>query len=363
MEPYLSRLAALRAQMATRGLDAALLAPTDHMRYLVGWAESGHERLLALVVTADAARIVAPALNAADASSNARSMSSVIPWTDADGWAAAMAQALGDGADGCVGIDDELHAGHLLRMQELFPQARFRSASGAMSALRTVKGADELDLLERSAEITDDVCDLALRSLREGMTELELQEVIAAAYRERSVSMTFCIVGFGPNSAMPHHATDQTRLRRGDVVIVDIGCGLQGYQSDITRTVAFGRPDPEAVEVYRIVRRAHEAVYGACRPGAAACDLDRAARRVIEEAGYGPRFFHRLGHGIGLSGHEHPYITEGNSEPLAAGNCFSNEPGVYLDGRFGVRIENCMVVTEQGGRSLNRNAPPALPIL
>lgn len=363
MEPYLSRLAALRAQMASCRLAAAILAPTDHMRYLVGWADSGHERLLALVVTPDAARIVAPALNAADASANARSLSGVIPWTDADGWASAVAQALGDAAGGCVGIDDELHAGHLLRLQDMFPQARFSSVSGAMSALRAVKDAAELELLGRSAEITDDVCDVALRSLREGMTELELQGIIAEAYRERSVGMTFCIVGFGPNSAMPHHATDETRLRTGDVVIIDIGCGLQGYQSDITRTVAFGTPDPEAVEVYRIVRRAHEAVYGACRAGVAACELDRAARRVIEEAGYGPRFFHRLGHGIGLSGHEHPYITEGNAEPLALGNCFSNEPGVYLDGRFGVRIENCMVVTEDGGASLNRNAPLELPIL
>ncbi|MBI3721857.1 MAG: M24 family metallopeptidase, partial [Fimbriimonas ginsengisoli] len=164
---------------------------------------------------------------------------------------------------------------------------------------------------------------------------------------------TFCLVGAGANGAEPHHETDATPIRDGDVVVLDYGCEVDGYQSDITRTVALGDPGEEAHRVYHVVYQAHLAGRRAIQPGVSGRDVDRDARKVIVEAGYGEWFVHRTGHGIGMRGHEEPYVAETNTEPLDVGNCVSVEPGVYLPGRFGVRIENIVTVEEGGERSLN----------
>jgi Xaa-Pro aminopeptidase len=232
-----------------------------------------------------------------------------------------------------------------------------------MAQLREIKTADELSLLRCSAEVTDAVYEECLPALREGMTELEMQEVIAQAYKRRGTRPAFAIVCFGANSALPHHHTGESRLKRGDIVVLDIGCVLDGYASDITRTVAFGDPDPEAFRVYEVVYAAHRAAFEAGRPGVTCESVDRAARAVIEQAGYGENFIHRTGHGIGLSTHEPPYIVEGNTRLLEEGMCFSDEPGVYLPGRFGVRVENIVTVTADGLRYLNADPPARLPLL
>ena len=183
--------------------------------------------------------------------------------------------------------------------------------------------------------------------------------------KRRNTSPSFPpLICFGANAALPHHHTGATPLKAGDMVILDIGCVSENYASDITRTISFGTPsDPDAAEIYEIVYRAHSAVMENVKPGTSGEKADRFARDVITKAGYGEFFVHRTGHGIGLSTHEPPYIVEGNHEPLLPGMCFSDEPGIYLPGRFGVRIENIVTMTENGVRSLNAPASPTLRIM
>lgn len=366
MTNYSTRIAQAQAALKSAGLGGAVFAPTDQMRYLTGWAEYGHERLIALFLPAEGEpAFVVPAMNASQARDNKAGVPQVYGWEDKSGWHETVAGILeswrlsGRG----LAIDDELYSVHLLGIQSIAPGIDCVPAAAFMSTLREIKSDDELTLMKRSADLTDAVYEAGLRSLKEGMTELELQDVIGQAYKERGTKPAFAIVCFGANSAVPHHHVGGSRLQHGDVVVLDIGCLLEDYASDITRTVAFGRPDEEAFRVYDVVSAAHKAAFDAGRPGVACEALDAAARTVISEAGYGAYFIHRTGHGIGLSTHEPPYIVEGNTQALRPGMCFSDEPGIYLPGRFGVRIENIVTVEESGLRSLNAPPPEHLLVL
>jgi Xaa-Pro aminopeptidase len=365
MNLYQQRIARLQQAMQAEGLCAAVFAPTDNMRYLTGWAEPGHERLIALFVPAQGdPAFVLTSLNVEQARHNPAGIADVRAWHDATGWQETVRQLLAERQiEGVIAVDDEMQSVHLLGLQQICPQARYTPAGDLMASLRQIKTSEELDALSRSAAVTDAVYAECLPQLREGMTERELQEIIAQAYKRRGTAPAFAIVCFGPNSALPHHHTGETRLKHGDIVILDIGCVIDGYYSDITRTLAFGEPEPEAKRVYEIVYRAHRAAFDAVRPGQTCETVDRAARAVIEQEGYGQQFIHRTGHGIGLSGHEPPSIVAGNAMPLQTTMCFSVEPGIYLPGRFGVRIENIVTVTETGARYLNADPPATLPIV
>ena len=363
---YSDRIGRVRELLREQGAAAAVFAPTDQMRYLTGWAESGHERFLALLVPAEADPVfVVPALNAPQARRNPAGIHDVVGWADETGWESAVRKLFRRWKVNRAGlvVDDELDSVHLLGLQSIAPRARCSAAGRLMQNLREIKSADELARLQRSAELTDCVYEEALCQVRQGMTEEELQDVVAQAYKARGTRPAFAIVCFGRNSAVPHHHSGPARLKRGDVVILDIGCTVEDYYSDITRTFAFGKANPKAAEVYDIVYRAHMAALEFGRPGVTGEQVDAAARGVIERAGYGKYFIHRTGHGIGLSGHEPPNIVKGNTQPLRPGMCFSDEPGIYLPGRFGVRIENVVTVTETGLRSLNAAPPAALPIV
>ncbi|MCC6727985.1 MAG: aminopeptidase P family protein [Chthonomonadales bacterium] len=365
MANFTDRVGRLQEAMRASGIGLAVLAPGAQMRYLSGWAEPGHERLLALFVPASGEpAFVVPALNAAQAAANPAAIRDLRSWDDAAGWEGVVSALVNARVrERAFAIDDELQSGHLLALQRLFPGARWEPGSALMARLREVKESDELAALQRSAAITDAVYEECVRLLREGMTELEMVALLADAYERRGARADFAIVGFGPNSALPHHSPGDAALADGDVAVIDIGCSVDGYASDITRTVAFGTPPPEAGEVYRVVLRAHQAAQGVARPGATCESVDRAARDVIESAGYGERFIHRTGHGIGLSGHEPPYIVAGNTQALRPGMCFSDEPGIYLPGRFGVRIENILTITPDGASSLNAAPPADLPAI
>jgi Xaa-Pro aminopeptidase len=224
-----------------------------------------------------------------------------------------------------------------------------------MSTLRMQKEHSELDALQTAARYTDQALEALLSEPVAGWTELKIRGFLHNELLRRGCeSVGTGIVGGGPNSASPHHRTGEQKVQAGDALVVDFGGSFRGYRSDMTRTFHVGKPDGEFVEVYEVVREAQARAIAAIYPGVTAETIDQAARKFIRERGYGPQFLHRTGHGIGLDGHEHPYLVEGNKTVLKPGMTFSVEPGIYLAGRFGVRIEDVVRVTENGAERLNR---------
>lgn len=369
MSDFRERLARLQADLVTQHASGAVFAGTDNMRYLSGWQEGGHERFVGLMVPMEGEpTFLVPKMNAPQARENPAGFDKVVGWDDADGWTEPATSILTEwnlSANSLLLIDDELHSVHLLAMQSLFPTCRFQSAGATMTRLREVKTEAELQAMLHAAEMIDAVYEETVLMLREGITELEFGDFVLAAIRRRSATPSFTpLICFGENTALPHHHTGNRKLRLGDMVIIDIGSVYDGYASDITRTVSYGQPaDSDVEKVYEIVRQAHYAARNLARPGVSGEDVDSAARMVITDAGYGKEFLHRTGHGIGLSVHEPPNIVRGNTADLKPGMCFSVEPGIYLEGRFGVRIENIVTVTDVGCRSLNADASPTLRVV
>ncbi len=370
MSDYARRISKLQEMLRATGVVAAVFGPTDQMRYLTGWAEPGHERFIGLFIPCEGdPAFLVPSINREQAVGNPAGIVEVVGWNDAEGWqsaAAALVQrrSLPVGND-VVLVDDDLASVHLLDLQSLFSGQRWLAAGTTMAGLREVKSAEELDSMHRAAMLIDTIYEASLGILRDGLTERELQDFFFDAFKRAGTRPSFTpLICFGPNGARPHHDSGAAALKRGDVVVIDVGCMWEGYCSDITRTVAFGEPDdPDAKRVYELVYRAHHAARLAATPGATGHDVDAAAREVITRDGYGPQFMHRTGHGIGLSEHEHPYIVAGNKAPLLPGMCFSIEPGIYLPGRFGVRIENIVTMTSAGARSLNAEPSAELRVV
>ena len=367
MSDYTGRLKRLQGELRAADANGIVLAGTDQMRYLAGWREGGHERFVGLLVPADGEpTFVVPAMNAAQARDTPAAIAAVEGWDDATGWTE-VAQTIIDswGGGGTLFIDDEMWSVHLLALQGLFPDLRFVAAGRVMASLREIKTSDEIAAMQRAAAMIDEVYEDVTAQLCSGVTEREVADLVLGAIKVRGSTPSFApLICFGANAAMPHHHTGDRPLRAGDVVIIDIGCVSDGYASDITRTAAFGEPsDPDTRPVYEIVHRAHTAARAAAVPGVTGEEVDRAARGVIADAGYGANFLHRTGHGIGLSVHEPPNIVAGNTQPIRPGMCFSIEPGVYLPGQFGVRIENIVTVHATGVRSLNAEPHPEIHII
>ena len=226
--------------------------------------------------------------------------------------------------------------------------------TSALPMLRAVKDADEIERLAAAGAAADASLEEIVQVRFAGRTENEVAADLAALLRKHGHSQVdFTVVGSGPNGANPHHEAGERTIQEGDMVVLDFGGLKDGYGSDTTRTVHVGEPTDEEREVYEIVKRAQQAGFEAVRPGVACQEIDRAARKVIADAGYGEYFIHRVGHGIGLTTHEPPYMVEGEERLIEPGMCFSIEPGIYLPQRFGVRIEDIVVATEDGGRRLN----------
>ncbi len=367
MSDYLQRIGRLQERLKAERDHGVVLAGTDQMRYLTGWREGGHERFVGLLVPASGdPTFLVPAMNAEQARTTPAGISQVVGWDDSAGWHDAarriMASWQGEGA---VFVDDEMHAVHLLSLQSLFPQLRFVPAGALMARMREVKTSEELVAMERAARLIDEVYEDVAEQLVAGITESQAADLILGAISLRGSRPSFSpLVCFGENAAQPHHHTGDRRLKCGDVVIIDIGCVANGYASDITRTIAYGEPgDADVRAIYAIVFQAHMAAREMAGPGVSGEAVDNAARGVIGTAGYAEQFLHRTGHGIGLSVHEPPNIVQGNRDPLKPGMCFSIEPGIYLSGRFGVRIENIVTVTDGGVRSLNREPDAVIRVI
>ena len=367
MNLYEKRLSRVRTAMHENGLDTLILTPGAAMQYLTGFSEHG-SRFLALVVPDDQPWLfVTPALNAGQARQNPAGVTDIRIWDDAQGWETLLVSLSKDLMldIGIVGLDDDMPARFALKIQELMPTALLKLAGAALAPLRAIKDALELAALQRAGEATDALIPIAYEACQVGASEMEISLAIGQSIARNGFQDSFApIIGAGPNGASPHHNTGRTKVKRGDVVILDFGAMADGYHGDITRTVAVGEVSDEARHVYDVVYRAYQAGVAAVVPGATAHDVDAAARQVIAEAGYGEFFIHRTGHGIGLDDHEAPYMLSGNYTKLLPGHCFSVEPGIYLPGKFGVRLENILTVKDDGtAHVFNEAISPVLPVL
>jgi Xaa-Pro aminopeptidase len=303
-----------------------------------------------------ASALVVPALERpeAEAAPGATAMA-IMDWTDGSDPYQAVAPLLR--AEGRFGISDSTWAAHLLGLQQALPGTRYLSLTACLPLLRAVKDSHELDRLAAAGAAADAAYGEILGVPFAGRRETEVAADLAGLLRRFGhEQVDFTVVGSGPNGANPHHEAGERMIQPGDAVVLDFGGLLDGYGSDTTRTVTVGEPPAQVQEVHDIVRRAQQAAFEAVRPGVPCQDVDRVARRVITDAGYGEQFIHRTGHGIGVTTHEPPYLVEGEDQPLVPGMCFSIEPGVYLAGRFGVRIEDIVTVTADGGRRLNNTS-------
>lgn len=362
---YADRLARTAAAARAAGVRALLIGVGPELEWLTGYDAKALERLTLLVVPSDGdATIVAPRLEVAAAEAAAAIGAGAVrvrPWQESEDPYEHVWETLPDVPGARLAVSDTLRASFLLRLQATYPHAAFEVAGPVMGALRRIKDADEIELLRAAAGAADrTIMGLAAGRLV-GRTEADVAaEVRARLVDEGHDTASFWIVASGPRSASPHHDPDDRPIVGGEPLLLDIGGRRAGYSSDITRTLWVTGGDPAKGPddgfrgIFGLVRDANAAGRAAVRPGVAAQDVDRAARAVIDAAGHGAAFFHRTGHGIGLEGHEDPYIVEGNSQPLEVGDAFSVEPGIYLEGRYGVRIEDIVVCAEQGADVLNQ---------
>jgi Xaa-Pro aminopeptidase len=365
------RVHAARDVAGELGLDLLVFTPGSDLRYLCGYSAHAMERLTALVVPARGEPfLVVPRLEApmVDASPAGALGLHVQAWDETDDAFAVLAREatgrLGT-TPSRVAVGNRTWAEHALGVQRALPGAALELAAPVVDRLRMVKNAAEVEELAAAGAAIDRVHARMASILRVGRTEAEVGADIAAAILEEGhVGVDFTIVGSGPNGASPHHDVSARVIEAGDVVVIDIGGETAtGYRSDCTRTYAVGQaPGPDVAEWYGVLQQAQAAAVAAVRPGVPAEEIDAVARRVITDGGYGDHFIHRTGHGIGLDTHEAPYIVEGNDLPLVAGMAFSVEPGIYLPGRCGARIEDIVVCTEDGVRNLN-GGPRELVVL
>ncbi|UQX09401.1 M24 family metallopeptidase [Candidatus Mycobacterium methanotrophicum] len=362
---YGRRIAAATSATAEAGLAGLLITPGYDLRYLLGSRAQTFERLTALVLpVAGDPTVVVPRMELASLKQSAASDLglAVRDWVDGDDPYHLAAQALG-GAPAATAVTDSMPALHLLPLADVLGVVPVL-ATGVLRGLRMVKDASEIDALRKAGAAIDRVHSRVPDFLLPGRTEADVAADIAEAIvAEGHSEVAFVIVGSGPHGADPHHEYSDRELRVGDVVVVDIGGAYQpGYHSDSTRTYSIGEASPEVAQQYSVLQRAQRAAVDAVRPGVTAEQVDAAARSVLAEAGLGDYFVHRTGHGIGLSVHEEPYIVAGNDLPLQAGMAFSVEPGIYFPGRWGARIEDIVVVSEDGALPLN-NRPHDLIVV
>ena len=363
-ERYRTRLERAAELTDKAGFDAVLVAVGPDLRYLTGYEAMPLERLTMLVVVpnADSITLVVPRLEEPAARAGCRPQVRIVTWEENDDPHGLVAGLVRGHATGelRLGVSDRLMAMHLLRLQRALPGATFESATVVLRELRMTKDADEIALLRTAAHAADRVVGQIAAGRLVGRTEAE----VAREVRERLIAeghdeAQFAIVGSGPNSASPHHEASNRIIEAGDPIVLDIGGTIDGYASDTTRTlwVTGGDPAKGPTEEFRhlfgVLFDAQERATRAVRPGVACEAIDAAARGVIAAEGYGQAFIHRTGHGIGLEGHEDPYIIAGNREALGPGMAFSIEPGIYLSGRYGARIEDIVVCGREGPDVLN----------
>ncbi len=347
------KMTQLRQQMAQSGIDALVLAPGTHMQWLLGFMPHPDERPCLLFLSQTQVCFVMPKLNAQDARQHCDI--EFHEWADDQGPDAALRHAIQQmGPIRRVAIDDTMRADHAGLIYAACPDATVEFANQVVGPLRMRKDARELELLKMNAAIAD-AAQMAVRNaLDPSLSERQMVNIARDAFDAQGAAIAFGIVGCGANGSYPHHHSGQSLIRPNQPIVVDIGARKDGYVSDITRMTSLGPVSSEYYDVHAVVEAGVQAALKTIRPGVRACDVDRAARDTISQSGYGEYFSHRTGHGLGIDVHEGPYITSENDLVLETGMVFTVEPGIYLPDKFGIRLEEVAVVTENGCEILSQ---------
>jgi Xaa-Pro dipeptidase len=337
--------------------DAILLGPGTSLYYFTGIRWGLSERLLALVIPRyGQPLLISPAFEEARMRELMRYPIEVRVWQEDESPTKLIATSLADKGlrSGRIGIDEALPFTFYDHFRAAAPAFECVSADPVTIACRARKSPQELELMRLACEATCDVYRLVFQNLNEGMSEAEISRMVTAGYAKMNLR-GYALVLLGASAALPHGTQQPQKLKEGDVVLIDDGCLVEGYASDVTRTGIFGKPSDGIQRAFQTVRKAQDSALAAARAGKLSGSVDDAARGVITSAGFGPdyKFFtHRLGHGIGLDGHEHPYLARGSKTVLEPGMTFSNEPGIYIPGEFGIRCEDDMVIVPDGPAQL-----------
>jgi Xaa-Pro aminopeptidase len=348
---YSERIARVRERMELGAVDVVLLSIGADLPYLTGYEAMPLERLTMLVLPRRGdARLVVARLEAPRV--QARPEFEIVAWDEPGDLIALVAEMVGQQQR--VAIGDQTWAGFVLDLQRALPTTKFGRASAIVGPVRAAKDDEEIAALRAAGAAVDRVAsDMRARPFA-GRTEIDVhRELVDRMLELGHQRANFAIVGAADHAASPHHEPGARVIADGDVVLCDFGGTMNGYCSDITRMFHVGTPSSEVADTYAVLREAQEAAVGAARVGTPCEAVDSAARSIIAAAGFGDRFIHRTGHGIGVEAHEDPYIVAGNADPLARGNAFSVEPGIYLPGRFGLRLEDIVVATDAGPDRLN----------
>ncbi len=359
---YLARIEKARRLMIEHKLDLFYLGPGTSMQYFGGIRWGLSERMFAMLIPArgDVA-YVCPKFEEGRGREQVHFGNDIRTWEEDQDPSLLVREILKDRkiSTGTIAVEPSTREFIVDGMRKLCNGASFVNGEAVSQGCRMIKTKKELDYMALAGTITQRAFEAAFRTLREGMSPGELSRNISTAH-SRLGAQGYGAVSFGPNAAFPHGSTMERSLKPGDVVLVDGGCRVEGFQSDVTRTVVFGKPSDKIRLAWDIVKKAQDAALSAARPGVPCEAVDAAARKVIVDAGYGPDykyFTHRLGHGIGLDGHEYPYLVRGNRLPLQPGMTFSDEPGIYIVGEFGVRTEDVIHIAEDGAHFFRDTTP------
>ena len=354
----MTKLQQLQNHLIEHNIDAAFITTPDNVFYFSGFNSDPHERLLGVMVFKEAAPfLICPQMEVPDALAAGWEFEAIGHVDTENAWDVVAKTIASRGIDLTTMAIEKAHL-TVERFEELqvrYPATSFARLDDKINAMRVIKSEDELVKMRKAAELADYAIQVGFDAIAEGKTEMDVLNEIESAIKAKGCVMSFdTMVLAGEKSASPHGIPGDRKIKRGDMVLFDLGVIYDGYCSDITRTVAFGQPSEAQIDIYNAVRKANEDAIAAVKPGVRAMDLDKIARDAITEAGYGEYFTHRLGHGLGISVHEFPSINGTNPFELQAGTVFTIEPGVYKSDVTGVRIEDDVVVTEEGVEVLTK---------
>jgi len=353
-----NKLIELSKRTRNESLDGILVGPSSDLEYLTGLHFLPDERFIGLFNLSDGRNFyIIPELYYEETREHLVSDATIFVWSDSDGFLSAINKAKAEFGikDMALGVNDGIRAVDLLDMWGCL-DVKFSNGSGILEKMRLIKNEEERDFLRKAADLADQVVAGIVKYIRPGLLERDIKNKIEELFLEYGgEGLAFdSIVASGPNTSRPHYSGDDRRIEDRDILILDFGCRYKGFCSDISRTVFVGEPTEEQRKIFDIVVKANGAAENLAKPGVTAGEVDLAARSIIREAGYGNCFLNRTGHGIGMAVHEGPYIKEGNKHVLEAGMAFSIEPGIYIAGRFGMRLEDIVLVTETGREVLNK---------